>query len=367
MKINKVLTEATIEQGAAEYGNEVKAAAKAVRADEVITPEEPYGVVEEALDDALEAAKEADDFGEISGVNVLLIGRGGTGKTARVEAWAKSRGINLVQKDAKTLDPSDLGGIVGRKIGDDGGQLNRATKLSNDEFDKLDQPNSVLFLDELNRAPDDVAGSLLTLINNHTVNDDEEPTGKRVLKGFLFTVAAINPPKPGNKVNELDNPMRSRFGAVEVDSDPEYQLKFFRKHYGELINQMRDSGKVDRIEALQGRLGIAEKLLSDPRFQFDGDEEEDEAQDRGTPVLNARSLTNLLHASKGKKDLFLRKWSNFCNPDKYGIVEDILSDYVDVDDKANDALKYGDDNPFAKAKAEREAQKSIYDQIAGLV
>ena len=31
MKINKVLTEATIEQGAAEYGNEVKAAAKAVR------------------------------------------------------------------------------------------------------------------------------------------------------------------------------------------------------------------------------------------------------------------------------------------------------------------------------------------------
>ena len=363
MKINRVLNEATVGQAAQEYGSQVKTAAREIKAGDVITPDEPYGVVEEALDDALDAANEANDFGEVSGVNVLLIGRGGTGKTARVEAWAKRRGVNLVQKDAKTLDPSDLGGIVGRRYDSEGNISNRATKLSNDEFDQLDKPNSVLFLDELNRAPEDVAGSLLTLINNHTVNDEEEPTGKRLLKGFLFTVAAINPPKPGNKVNELDNPMRSRFGAVEVDSDPDYQLQFFRKHYGDLIKQMKDSGKVDRVAALEGRLGIAEKLLSDPRFQFDGDEEEEEAQDRGTPVLNARSLTNLLHASKGKKDLFLRKWSGFCNPDKYGVVEDILSDYVDVDDKANDALKYGDMNPFAK----KEADKSIYDKISDLI
>lgn len=360
MKINKVLNEASLGDAAKEYGSGVKAAAKAVKADEVITPEEPYGVVEEALDDALEAAREAGDFGEVSGVNVLLIGRGGTGKTARVEAWAKKAGVNLVQKDAKTLDPSDLGGIVGRRIDDEGGQTNRATKLSNDEFDELDKPNSVLFLDELNRAPDDVAGSLLTLINNHTVNDQNEPSGKRLLKGFLFTVAAINPPKEGNKVNELDNPMRSRFGAVEVDNDPDFQLKYFKKHYGELINQMKDSGKTDRVAALEGRLAIAQRLLTDPRFEFDGDDEEELAQDRGTPVLNARSLTNLLHASKGKKDLFLKKWNSFCNPDKYGVIEDILSDYVDVDDKANDALKYGDDNPFA----DRKQQRSIYDQLA---
>lgn len=360
MKINKILNEATIEQAAREYGNQVKTAAKEIKAGEAITPEEPYGVVEEALDDALEAAREANDFGEVSGVNVLLIGRGGTGKTARVEAWAKRAGVNLVQKDAKTLDPSDLGGIVGRKIDDAGGQTNRATKLSNDEFDQLDKPNSVLFLDELNRAPDDVAGSLLTLINNHTVNDDAEPSGKRLLKGFLFTVAAINPPKEGNKVNELDNPMRSRFGSVIVDSDPDYQLQFFRKHYGDLISMMKDSGKVDRVAALEGRLAIAERLLTDPRFEFDDDDDEELAQDRGTPVLNARSLTNLLHASRGKKDLFLKKWSSFCNPDKYRVVEDILDDYVDVDDKANDALKYGEENPFA----DRKKQRDLWDQVS---
>ena len=361
MKINRVLNEETVEQAAKEYGNSIKKEASKIEAGEVITPEEPYGVVEEALDDALEAAREAGDFGEVSGVNVLLVGRGGTGKTARVLAWAKSRGINLVEKDAKTLDPSDLGGIIGRKYDDEGNVSNRATKLSNDEFDELDKPNSVLFLDELNRAPADVAGSLLTLINNHVVNDQEQPSGKRLLKGFLFTIAAINPPKPGNKVDELDNPMRSRFGMVEVDSDPEFQLKYFRKHYGELIQQMRDSGKVDRIAALEGRLAIAEKLLSDPRFVFDGDDEEEEAQENGTPILNARSLTNLLHASRGKKELFLKKWNEFCNPDKKGLVEDILSEYVDVDDKANDALKYGDANPFAKR------EKNMYDQIKDLI
>lgn len=43
------------------------------------------------------------------------------------------------------------------------------------------------------------------------------------------------------------------------------------------------------------------------------------------------------------------------------MVEAILEDYVDVDDKANDALKYGDDNPFAKR------EKSLWDKISSVV
>lgn len=363
MKINKILTEASIEQAAREYGSGVAKAANAIEAGEVITEEEPLGVIGEALDDALQAAREANDFGEVSGVNVLLIGRGGTGKTSIVKQWAKIRGVNFVEKDAKTLDPSDLGGIQGREYDEEGNPTNTVTKLSNHEFDQLDKPNSVLFLDELNRAPTDVAGSLLTLINDHVVNDQNEPSGKRLLKGFLFTVAAINPPRPGNDVNELDNPMRSRFGAVTVESDPDQQLKYFKWYYGKQIKQMQEEGHPERIPAIQGRLAIAEKLLTDPRFEFDDDNDEDRAQDEGIPVLNPRSLTNLLHASRGKKELFLNKWSGFCNPYKYSVVEDILSDYVDVDDKANDALKYGDENPFAKKREER----NVYDKIADLL
>lgn len=363
MKINKILNEATIEQAAKEYGSGVKKAANAIEAGEVITEEEPFGVIGDALDDALESAREANDFGEVSGVNVLLIGRGGTGKTSIVKKWARSRGVNFVEKDAKTLDPSDLGGIIGRKYDDEGNPSNTVTKLSNNEFDELDKPNSVLFLDELNRAPTDVAGSLLTLINDHVVNDQNEPSGKRLLKGFLFTVAAINPPRPGNDVNELDNPMRSRFGAVEVESNPEEHLKYLNWHYNQQIKQMEKEGHPERIPAIMGRLAIANKLLTDPRFEFDDDEDEDKAQDEGIPVLNPRSLTNLLHASRGKKELFLNKWNGFCNPYKYNVIEDILSDYVDVDDKANDALKYGDENPFAKKREEQ----NVYDKIADLI
>lgn len=368
MKINRILTEDTIDQAAKKFGSEVKKAANAIEAGEVITEEEPLGVIGDALDDALEAAREAEDFGEVSGVNVLLIGRGGTGKTSIVKKWARKRGVNFVEKDAKTLDPSDLGGIVGRQYDEEGNPTNTVTKLSNHEFDELDKPNSVLFLDELNRAPQDVAGSLLTLINDHVVNDQQDPSGKRLLKGFLFTVAAINPPKPGNEVNELDNPMRSRFRGVDVESDKNQMLQYFTYKYGQDIKKMEEMGKPERANACRGRLAIVTKLLQDPRFEFDDDDDERDAQLKGYAVLNPRSLTNLLTASQGKKERFIDMWSGFCNPLKQNLIEDILEDYVDVDDKANSV--FSDDpelNPFAAAKAAREAEKDVFDQISDLI
>lgn len=367
MKIKKVLNEATIEQAAKEYGSAVTKAAKDVNAGQVIDGEEPLGMMGRELDAALAAAREANDFGEIGGVNVLFVGRGGTGKTYTVKKWAQQRGINLVEKDAKTMDPSDLGGVVARRYDDEGNPTNTVTKLSNTEFDELDKPNSVLFLDELNRARKDVAGALLTLINDHVINDQTQPSGKRLLKGFLFTIAAINPNKSGNEVNSLDNPMRSRFKTVEVESDPQESIEHFEYKFGKQIEKLKAMGKPERIPVIQGRLELAKKLLSDPRFEFDGDDEEEIAQDEGIPVLNPRSFSRLLTSTDGTKQSLLDNWDGFCNPAKHNVVEDILSDYVDVDDKANDALRYGDDNPFAKAKAAQRAQKSVYDQIADVL
>ena len=77
MKINRILNEATIEQAAKEYGGEVKQAAQQIEAGQVISEEEPLGMIGRELDAALAAAREANDFGEVSGVNVLLVGRGG--------------------------------------------------------------------------------------------------------------------------------------------------------------------------------------------------------------------------------------------------------------------------------------------------
>ena len=43
--------------------------------------------------------------------------------------------------------------------------------------------------------------------------------------------------------------------------------------------------------------------------------------------------------SDGTKDEFLDIWSSMCNPNKKGMVERILSNYQDVDDKANSVFK----------------------------
>ena len=44
--------------------------------------------------------------------NLLFIGPAGTGKTGRIRSWCDDNGIILVHKDAKTMDPTDLGGII---------------------------------------------------------------------------------------------------------------------------------------------------------------------------------------------------------------------------------------------------------------
>ena len=60
------------------------------------------------------------------------------------------------------------------------------------------------------------------------------------------------------------------------------------------------------------------------------------------------------------KDMFLEEWDSFCDSFKKPTVKAILSEYHDVDDKANDALKGGTQSKvFGKTK-------SFTDQILDL-
>ena len=296
--------------------------------------------------------------------NVLIVGPAGTGKTARIKQWCKDNNVNLVFKDAKTMDPSDLGGIISRQVDDAGKQLNKATKLTNTEFDQLDTPDSILFLDELNRAPQEVTGSLLTLIQDHSVVDHSSPSGFRILKGFLFTVAAINPSTGGDyNVDSLDMAMKTRFATVSTEYDNLHQLKYLEGKAQEIVNNPKYS-KEDRLETYN-RYQIAKKLLTDPRFHFDTEDEEAELDGTNYAALNYRSFTELLNASDGTKEDFLDLWSSYCNPNKYNVVEEILDDYTDfdwedmndegfsdIDDKANSVFE----NPFKK-------ETSVWDDV----
>lgn len=373
-----------------EVAKEVKDTAKKLPGDNLYIESSPElenvnGDVEKALDRALRRARQiqrqieakqrkgeevdVDHFGFAP--NVLIVGPAGTGKTARIKAWCRNNNINLVAKDAKTMDPSDIGGVISRLIDDEGQQTNKATKLTNSEFDILDTPDSVLFLDELNRATSDVAGSLLTLIQDHQVVDHSTESGFRILKGFLFTVAAVNPSDPDGgqyDVQDLDMAMKTRFGTVSTEYDNLHQLKYLEKKAQEIVNDP-DYDKQDRLEAYN-RYQIAKKLLTDPRFHFDTKEEEEALNGTDSAALNYRSFTELLDATDGTKEEVLELWPQFCNPHKLGVVEEILDDYADfdwddlddsgyadIDDKANSVF----DNPFA------EREKSAWDVLSGVL
>lgn len=81
---------------------------------------------------------------------------------------------------------------------------------------------------------------------------------------------------------------------------------------------------------------------------------------RWTP-LNYRSLHLALEASDGKKDKLLRIWNQFAAREKKSMIETILSDYEDVQDKATDAISDpSESDVFAKTKTNREKLKAKF-------
>lgn len=338
-------------------------------------PDEIFTVLDDALKvnkrNIRNAAKRAERTGEIPKVNysnVLFVGEAGSGKTSRIQAWAKSRGINLVLKQAATMDELDVGG---------GGAVNADRtgfiKLSTDEFDQLvEVPNSVLFLDELNRATSKVRGNLLTLIQDHTIPDGK---GTKFLSNMLFTIAAINPSAAamGYSVDELDPAELSRFGIYDIISDPKTTLNYFKKLYAEELQDAEDDE--EKLIALR-KTELATKLLTNKNFKFDSGDEIADLQQMGKSALNSRSLTTLLDISDGEKNKFINLWPKYCNPNKWKDIKAILADYEDpnlddfeeVDDKATQVLKK---KPKEEPKEDPKANPfragvSIADVEAGL-
>jgi hypothetical protein len=247
-----------------------------------------------------------------------------------------------------------MGGAAAREVDSKGVSTNRQTRLTNAEFDSLMQPGSVLFLDELNRADPEVVGSLLTLILDHLVPDNYSEGQTRLLPGYLFTIAAINPADDeAYDTTEFDNALLDRFQQYAVYPNiPQY-----RKH---LLNELNNNLKIDlarvqndpenqrnrkKLLATQGRIALAEKILNSPLFSFDSIEDEKEARRTKNgilqnKILSPRGFSACIRACDGTKQSFIDKFPRFCNINKLPIIEQILTSYKDVSDKANDALRY---------------------------
>lgn len=308
-------------------------------------------------------------------VNLLIIGVGGTGKTSMLEQWAHSRHINLVTKATSIMDEADLNGIPVAAMGD-----KSATRLGTSEFDSLDEPDSVLFLDEYNRGRATVRGTLLKLIQGHTIPDPSQPGSIKFLSNLLFTVAAINPADPNyNIADPLDDAELSRFIIYVQGGADKYEyldwITSTLKKRSEILqkiksNDPRMKSSAERLQANENRLNLITYLVKDKRFRFDDDEDINKIHSKATDdtlpqmLLSFRTLTQALYASDGTVDSFLYYYKQAANRDKYDLVKLILTPYKEKEDKANQALdKYKQDNVDKVFKTEREVKK---DRIAGL-
>lgn len=316
------------------------------------------GEIEAILNKTLRVNLRNQRNGDRNFLNILFVGEAGTGKTARIKSWARAHGINLVTVKAGELDDTDTGGVIAGNI-----EHQVAVRLASTEFDQLDKPNSVLFLDEWNRAPSTVRQSLLTLIQDHTVTDPRINGRMRYIPNFLFTVAAINPYDIDYDVQQLDSAEFGRVSRKVVSARQKDWGDYMVSYYNQLSERAKD--EEDKL-VYKKIANLANALASSPKFEFDTREVAKRARDEEAwngLLTTPRNVTNALEEAEGDKEEFLAVWNDHCNNLEYKNIEGILGDYVDIDDKANQALKGYTPKKDKIFKSQKEQDIDILDSI----
>jgi hypothetical protein len=305
------------------------------------------------LDDCLANALVAQASGTHDGVDLLVCGLPGSGKTGITKQWAKDRGVNLFYLNAKN---DDLGAILNGFPVDtvekdkDGNDVHRVTRSFSKSLDALDKDKSVLFLDEFNRAAPKLRAVLLSLINEHVV-DGDGPDGFRHFDNLLFTVACINPSVPTDPgAMDLNDAEMSRFvDSMDWDSKTDDALRYIVFHVNEMIKAIKpsDENYAYFYKRYHKILNLTNALLGDYRFEFDSRDDLLDLFNDKAKMLNQRAITDALMAHGYNKDKFLNwvdKYSKFLEKDKQ-MIHDILDSYVEMD------IEVPGDNSAANNKA----------------
>lgn len=300
--------------------------------------------------------------------NIILSGLAGFGKTAIVKNFCKAHHLNIFECDAKSLDISTVSGIPYPKK-DENGEL-KQVPIASSFWDKLSRPNTVLFLDEFNRAPDNVAGTLLDLINDHdlpitTEDENGNYTTKKHFDNILFTVIAINPASNiFANVNEFtpEKVSRGAGGLINVSGNRTELLKHLTKVYNEILNNPLLSD--EDLRAYEGQLNLVTALLSSSQFEFDNTADVEKIHTDNntlgylTQFLNYRTLTAAIQACNGTKLQFLKNLKQLYHfsPAKTTMMQNILKSYSDKPTKGNSVFSKAQQQMASCATAAQKAQ-----------
>ena len=164
------------------------------------------------------------DFWINNNLNVLLRGKAGVGKTARILEAFKRHNLKYQYYSASTMDVwTDMIGIPKERLDSNGQPFLDLVRPKVWQDDNVE----VLFLDEFNRAPKKIRNAVMELIQFKSIN------GKK-FNNLRMVWAAINPEdEEVNKydVEPLDPAQMDRFHVIlNVPYHPE--ASFFREKYG---------------------------------------------------------------------------------------------------------------------------------------
>ena len=328
------------------------------------------------LDDCLANAMAGHAAGTHDGVDVLITGLPGSGKTGITKQWAKDRGVNLFYLNAKN---DDLGAILNGFPVDtvetdaDGNEVHKVTRSYSKSLDGLDKKNSVLFLDEFNRAAPKLRAVLLSLINEHVV-DGPGPDGFRHFDNLLFTVACINPSVPTDPgAMDLNDAEMSRFvDTMDWDSKADDALRYINFHVSSLLKDLKPTDENYEFFYVRYKkiLNLANALIGDHRFEFDSRDDLLDLFNDKAKMLNQRAITDALMAHGYNKAKFLNwvdKYSKFLDKDK-NMIHEILDSWVELDvavPNSGSANAEAEDEAAATSAPSNDIDETDFDSLFG--
>ena len=296
--------------------------------------------LDRALDDARYALAEKNFK---ANCNVLVKGLPGSSKTATIYNWANMHDCNILYLDAKNPDLQLLtsGGAVVIRTNPEKPTISNAYTSA---LDDLDRPNSILFLDELNRQTREyMRGSLLTLVADRKVAgiDETKPEGEqdgtRYFPNLLFTVAAINPFKDSDRgATELNDAEKRRFYyRCLFNSEVKTTKSYIKSYYDDKIKEYvadhpeLTAEDIARINSFCLRQWIGLNILKHEDFHYTTIDEYMADTTKGQ-IMCQSILTELVDHSRGEKKRMLQDietWSDLSEEAKV-MLKHILDDLV---------------------------------------
>lgn len=269
-----------------------------------------------------------------AGVNVLLSGRHGVGKTALIVSAFERHNLNYRYFSAPTMDPwVDFVGVPREATDDEGNpklELIRPEGFHNGTVEAI-------FMDEINRGKEKVRNAVMELIQFGSINGQKFPN-------LRFVWAAINPEDDDDDelsydVETLDPAQKDRF-QVQIQLPYEPNLEYFINKFGdagrgavEWWNELDDKVKLNcSPRRLDEAISAYQKNI-DLRFLLDGDGIN---LDKLRQKINIGSYEDVLERlyESGDADAIKRQFSNI------NFVTDVIDTILESNEYVRTFLPY---------------------------